>query len=94
MQAAEAYNENEGRVAGMHQSTSSVRITASSLEEHGTVEAGACHIGEKPHLATYAMCNLRPKFLQVVWCPGYSTPPTFDRYVIVDDDGDLLATGI
>jgi hypothetical protein len=31
---------------------------------------------------------------KLVWCPGGSSPPAFERYVIVDDDGALLATGL
>lgn len=98
MQVAEAYNENEGRVAGMHQSNQlGPGITAASLEEHGSGGSWCtCHIGAgktPPRDVCHVQFAAKISF-KLVWCPGTSTPPTFERYVVVDDDGELLATGI
>ena len=95
MQAALSHNENAGRVAGMHRSNQlGPGITASSIESHG--EGGSwctCHIGAgrtPPRDVCHVQFESRISF-KLVWCPG--PQETYERYVIVDDDGALLATG-
>ena len=97
MQATLAFNENEGRVAGMHQSNQlGPGITASSLEDHGSGGSWCtCHIGAgktPPRDVCHVQFSAKISF-KLVWCPGPSTPPTFERFVLVGDDGELLATG-
>ena len=98
MQAGVSHNENEGRVAGMHRSNQlGPGITASSLESHGSGGSWCtCHIGAgkaPPRDVCHVQFEARIAF-KLVWCPGGSSPPAFERYVIVDDDGALLATGL
>ena len=81
----------------MHQSNQlGPGITASSLEDHGSGGSWCtCHIGAgktPPRDVCHVQFSAKISF-KLVWCPGPSTPPTFERFVLVGDDGELLATG-
>lgn len=87
-----AHNENEGRVEGIQQSNKlGAGIVAASIGELG--EGGTwstCMMGcnsEPPRDVAHIQFQSRVAF-KLVWCP-----PSFNQYVLVDDDGELLTWG-
>ena len=88
----QAHNENDGRVAGIHsRNPLGVGIRIASLAELGpggtwsTCMQG-CHT-DPPCDVAHVQFQSRIAF-KLVWCP-----PLFDDFVLVDDDGALLASG-
>jgi len=84
--------ENRGRVAGIHQSNQlGAGIRIASLEELGPGGSwSTCMIGcnkEPPQDVAHIQFHSRIAF-KLVWVPS-----DFSTFVLVDDDGKLLATG-
>ena len=87
-----ASNENEGRVAGIHQSNQlGAGIRIASLPELGPGGSwSTCMIGcnkSPPSDVAHVQFQSRIAF-KLVWAP-----PGFDQFVLVDDAGALLASG-
>ena len=92
MLGAVASNENEGKVAGIHRSNQlGPGIRLASLEELGPGGSwSTCMIGcnkNPPSDVAHVQFQSRIAF-KLVWAP-----PTYDRFVLVDDAGMLLAAG-
>ena len=87
-----ASNENQGRVAGIHQSNQlGAGIRIASLPELGPGGSwSTCMIGcnkSPPSDVAHVQFQSRIAF-KLVWAP-----PGFDQFVLVDDAGALLASG-
>lgn len=85
-------NENEGRVTGIHQSNRlGEGIKIASLPELGPGGSwSTCMIGcnsEPPRDVAHVQFQSRIAF-KLVWAP-----PSFEQFVLVDDDGQLLTVG-
>lgn len=92
MGGEEAHNENEGRVAGIHrQNKLGKGITIASLPELGPGGSwSTCMIGcnkEPPQDVAHVQFKSRIAF-KLVWAP-----PVFNKFVLVDDAGNLLNSG-
>ena len=85
-------NENEGRVAGIaFNNPLGNGIRLASLSEHGLGGSwSTCMMGcssEPPQDVAHIQFRSRIAF-KLVWCP-----PLFTKFVLVDDEGDLLNRG-
>lgn len=92
MRTAVAHSENDGRVAGIHFSNRlGPGILAASDPALGPGGSwSTCMLGcqrEPPQDVAHLQFQARVAF-KLVW-----VPPTFDRFVLVDDDGALLNQG-
>ena len=87
-----ASNENQGLVEGIHRSNKlGEGIQIASLEDVGPGGSwSTCMQGcNKNPPADVAHLQFKSRIaFKLVWCP-----PSFDRYVLVDDAGALLASG-
>ena len=96
MLGAVAHSENEGRVAGIAQRNPLGRgIELASLPELGPGGSwSTCMMGcasEPPHDVAHVQFQSRIAF-KLVWAPG--PDDSYTAFVLVDDDGELLATGL
>lgn len=92
MRGEVSHNENKGQVAGIHYSNMlGPGIQVASLEELGpggswsTCMQG-CNV-DPPADVAHRQFRSRIAF-KLVWCP-----PDFESFVLVDDEGQLLAAG-
>lgn len=91
MRMPNVHNENQGRVAGIHRHNPLGRgILIASTDQDVLGEGGSwttCMMGceqTPPQDVAHIQFQARIAF-KLVW-----VPPLFDRFVLVDDDGDLL----
>eukprot|EP01051_Picozoa_sp_SAG22_P008000 SAG22_NODE_587_length_8857_cov_5.973167_3_plen_311_part_00 len=93
MQSSHHHNENEGRVAGMHQSNLlGPGIVAATVTEHGPGGSWCtCHIGAgktPPRDVCHTQFESAVAF-KLVWCPA----DDYATFVLTDDDGIPMARG-
>jgi hypothetical protein len=92
MRGEDSHNENEGRVDGIaFRNPLGTGIKLASLPEHGPGGSwSTCMIGcqsEPPKDVAHVQFRSRIAF-KLVWCP-----PSYSRFVLVDDAGHLLNKG-